>query len=234
MADSSYSAWIARCAPFKPSLAKDRGPRREKNSVQNARRARPPGSPSACGRNACPIRASAPRDPGNCASIAAFRFRARTGAAPSVPIATVTGSRSTIAGVMKSLFSRLSTILTGIPPRAGECGCPRILVRIFAGAVQKGRIFEVSTLEHASHVPKAHRNCAKTGFPDPDPDRTRQAVLRSFEAAATWPPRPTALRKRQPVPRTDAERWGNAARRPPVASCLQYRWMIRFFPYSAQ
>ena len=37
------------------------------------------------------------------------------GAAPSVPIATVTGSRSTIAGVMKSLSSRLSTRLTRTP-----------------------------------------------------------------------------------------------------------------------
>jgi hypothetical protein len=39
----------------------------------------------------------------------------RTGAAPSVPIATVTGSRSTMAGVMKALSERLSTILTKAP-----------------------------------------------------------------------------------------------------------------------
>ena len=41
--------------------------------------------------------------------------RASTGAAPSVPIATVTGERSTMAGVMKVESSGASTTLTGMP-----------------------------------------------------------------------------------------------------------------------
>ena len=48
--------------------------------------------------------------------------RARTGAAPSVPIATVTGARSTIAGVMKVESPGASTTLTGI---AAGLGCAR-------------------------------------------------------------------------------------------------------------
>ena len=73
---------------------------------------RPGGRRLACGRNSCPIRANAPSEPGSRASNAALRFRASVGAVPSVPMATVSGSRSTMAGVMKSLSSRLSTTLT--------------------------------------------------------------------------------------------------------------------------
>ena len=61
------------------------------------------------------MRVSAPSRAGSIASTSALILRASTGAAPSVPIATVTGSRSTIAGVMKALSSRLSTTLTSAP-----------------------------------------------------------------------------------------------------------------------
>ena len=60
-------------------------------------------------------RASPPRRAGSIASSRALICRARTGAVPSVPIATTTGSRSTIAGVMKSQSSWRSTALTGTP-----------------------------------------------------------------------------------------------------------------------
>ena len=62
-------------------------------------------------------RASPPRRAGSIASSRALIWRASTGAAPSVPIATTTGSRSTIAGVMKSHSSCRSTALTGTPGR---------------------------------------------------------------------------------------------------------------------
>ena len=61
------------------------------------------------------MRVRIPSVAGSIASTSALILRASTGAAPSVPMATVTGSRSTIAGVMKSLSSRLSTMLTSAP-----------------------------------------------------------------------------------------------------------------------
>ena len=61
------------------------------------------------------MRVRRPRAAGSIASTSALILRASTGAAPSVPIATVTGSRSTIAGVMKSLSERSSTTLTSAP-----------------------------------------------------------------------------------------------------------------------
>ena len=47
--------------------------------------------------------------------------RASTGAAPSVPMATVTGARSTMAGVMKVDSSGASTTLTGMPRAWAAC-----------------------------------------------------------------------------------------------------------------
>ncbi len=52
---------------------------------------------------------------GNSASIFARTARANTGAVPAVDTATVTGSRSMIAGMMKLDSSGASTTLTGMP-----------------------------------------------------------------------------------------------------------------------
>ena len=60
-------------------------------------------------------RASRPSAGGSRSSRSALIARASTGAAPSVPMATTTGSRSTMAGVMNWLASRLSTTLTSAP-----------------------------------------------------------------------------------------------------------------------
>ena len=66
------------------------------------------GTPCRCAPAGRDPRAAAPPD-------RALIRRARTGAAPSVPMAMVTGSRSTMAGVMKSGAARSSTILTSAP-----------------------------------------------------------------------------------------------------------------------
>ena len=92
------------------------------------------------------MRASGPREIGSWASNAALRFRASTGAVPSVPMATVTGSRSTMAGVMKSLPSRLSTMLTGDAALPGQRNCARILRGIVARAIEERRVLEVIAL----------------------------------------------------------------------------------------
>ena len=59
--------------------------------------------------------ASVPKLAGSSVSSRVLISRASTGAAPSVPIATVTGSRSTMAGMMKVESAGASTTLTGMP-----------------------------------------------------------------------------------------------------------------------
>ena len=59
--------------------------------------------------------ASIPRCAGRVFSRSDFIALAKTGAAPSVPIAIVTGSRSTIAGVINWLSFKLSTMLINAP-----------------------------------------------------------------------------------------------------------------------
>ena len=66
--------------------------------------------------------ASAPSDGDSSWSILARIIWASTGPAPSVPIATQTGARLTIAGVKKSQSSGRSTALTGMPSGAGVVG----------------------------------------------------------------------------------------------------------------
>ena len=59
--------------------------------------------------------ASVPKLAGSRVSSRVLISRASTGAAPSVPIATVTGERSTMAGMMKVESAGASTTLTGMP-----------------------------------------------------------------------------------------------------------------------
>ena len=87
----------------------------EKNSFQKLRRAKPSGSARTFERNELASLAKRPRSAGSMASTSAFICRARTGAEPSVPIATTTGSRSTTAGVIKSHASVRSKTLTMAP-----------------------------------------------------------------------------------------------------------------------
>jgi aconitate hydratase len=68
--------------------------------LQKSRRIRPIGRIFTFSLNALPILASIPRCAGRVFSRSDFIALAKTGAAPSVPIAMVTGSRSTIAGVI--------------------------------------------------------------------------------------------------------------------------------------
>ena len=58
---------------------------------------------------------------------------ASTGAAPSVPMATQTGARLTIAGVKKSQSSGRSTALTGMPRRARVVGDAAVERLVAAG-----------------------------------------------------------------------------------------------------
>ena len=84
-------------------------------SRQNFRRANPSGSARTRALNAFASRAKRPRSAGSIASMSALICRANTGAEPSVPIATTTGSLSTIAGVMKSQASVRSSTFTSAP-----------------------------------------------------------------------------------------------------------------------
>ena len=93
-------------------------------SNRSHRRRRARGSVSALARrwrSAWARAASTPRWAGSSASMRARISRASTGAAPSVPIATVTGERSTMAGVMKVDSSGASTTLTGMPSAWPPC-----------------------------------------------------------------------------------------------------------------
>ena len=111
---SSRSTRLAALWKSSARYALATGP--SKKPSQNWRRAVPLAMAAAARRRKpAAQRASPPRRAGSIASSRALICRASTGAVPSVPIATMTGSRSTIAGVMKSHSSCRSTAFTGTP-----------------------------------------------------------------------------------------------------------------------
>jgi hypothetical protein len=114
-------------------------------------------------------------------------LRASTGAAPSVPIATVTGSRSTMAGVMKALSSRLSTMLTSAPDAPPDLRRPRVLGGVGVRAVEQRRADRVPQLHRALHQGEAPpaaqaRTCATGSVPK---TTIRASVLSSSRSLAT-------------------------------------------------
>ena len=195
------------------------GRARKKYSDQNARRMRPEGMLSHLLRNAFPIRASGPRDAGSWASKAALRARASTGAVPSVPIATVTGSRSTIAGVMKSLSREIvgDADANTVPP--GQRGRAGVRRSVPIRAVEKRCACQVCALDGARLVSEPAEACT-TEFRYPDRYRIRRAARRSSTAGAAWRQQPGPRRRRRPARRKVGGIWESAAPLRPLPIAL--------------
>ena len=97
--------------------------------------------------------ASTPKLAGSQVSSRVLISRASTGAAPSVPIATVTGARSTMAGMMKVESSGASTTLTGMPRALAARETAASSCAVAGGGIDEALALEVAGEEHAQHDP---------------------------------------------------------------------------------
>ena len=103
--------------------------------------------------DACARLASVPKLAGSSVSSRVLISRARTGAAPSVAIATVTGARSTMAGMMKVESSGASTTLTGMPRALAARETAASSSAVAGRGIDEALALQVAGQERAQHDP---------------------------------------------------------------------------------
>ena len=147
-------------------------------------------------RKRCAKCARRPSAGGNTLSIAARTRCARTGEAPWVEIATTISPRSTIAGMVKSLSSGRSTMLTSLPTLRARSD-KRSIGRVVA--ISADHQFDMPQIFGRDQAPHSRRRPIH-GWPRATPRwvlRRRRAPARRRRPAGAASPRPRRRCRRQ-------------------------------------